>query len=198
MASKLDFDGVRLSVDGAEAVDVLSGILTALGCDGRVANSIAEHLVESSLCGVESHGVMRILQYARQFRSGYMSADGEARVTKRDDQFLTIDGGGGHGIPAMELAFDTAIEAAVDTGMSVTAITNLGHTGRHGAFAELAAEAGMLSVLIGGGNRAVWRQVAPHGGAQAKLPTNPWCLGLPGGGNGPFILDFATSTVAGG
>ena len=127
-----------------------------------------------------------------------MSAAGKARVTKRDGQFLTIDGGGGHGIPAMQLAFDTAIEAAVDTGMSVTAITNLGHTGRHGAFAELAAEAGMLSVLIGGGNRAVWRQVAPHGGAQAKLPTNPWCLGLPGGGNGPFILDFATSTVAGG
>ena len=98
----------------------------------------------------------------------------------------------------MQLAFDTSIEAAVDKGMSVTAITNLGHTGRHGAFAELAAEAGMLSLLIGGGNRAVWRQVAPHGGAEAKLPTNPWCLGLPGGGDGPFILDFATSTVAGG
>ena len=198
MASKLDFDGVRLPVDGAEAVEVMTGILTGLGCDGRVADAIAEHLADASLCGVESHGVMRILQYARQFRSGYMSAAGKARVTKRDGQFLTIDGGGGHGIPAMQLAFDTAIEAAVDTGMSVTAITNLGHTGRHGAFAELAAEAGMLSVLIGGGNRAVWRQVAPHGGAQAKLPTNPWCLGLPGGGNGPFILDFATSTVAGG
>ena len=198
MASKLDFDGVRLPVDGAEAVEVMTGILTGLGCDGRVADAIAEHLADASLCGVESHGVMRILQYARQFRSGYMSAAGKARVTKRDGQFLTIDGGGGHGIPAMQLAFDTAIEAAVDTGMSVTAITNLGHTGRHGAFAELAAEAGMLSVLIGGGNRAVWRQVTPHGGAQAKLPTNPWCLGLPGGGNGPFILDFATSTVAGG
>ena len=56
----------------------------------------------------------------------------------------------------------------------------------------------MLSILIGGGNRAVWRQVAPHGGATAKLPTNPWCLGLPGGEHGPFILDLATSTVAGG
>ena len=198
MASKLDFDGVRLPVDGAEAIEVITDILIGLGCVGRVAGAIAEHLTDASLCGVESHGVMRILQYAQQFRSGYMSADGEARVTKRDGQFLTVDGGGGHGIPAMQLAFDTAIEAAVGTGMSATAITNLGHSGRHGAFAEVAAEAGMLSVLIGGGNRAVWRQVAPHGGAQAKLPTNPWCLGVPGGGNGPFILDFATSTVAGG
>ena len=198
MSSKLDFDGVRLPVSAENAVAVMTDILTALGCDGATSESIACHLADASLCSVESHGVMRILQYARQFRSGYMSASGEARVTKRDGQFLTIDGDGGHGIPAMQLAFDTAIEAAVDTGMSVTAITNLGHTGRHGAFAELAAEAGMLSLLIGGGNRAIWRQVAPHGGAQAKLPTNPWCLGLPGGENGPFILDFATSTVAGG
>ena len=198
MNSKLDFDGVRLPVSAENAVAVMIDILTALGCDGVASESIARHLADASLCGVESHGVMRILQYARQFRSGYMSAGGEARVTKRDGQFLAIDGGGGHGIPAMQVAFDTSIEAAVDTGISVTTITNLGHTGRHGAFAELAAEAGLLSVLIGGGNRAVWRQVAPHGGAQAKLPTNPWCLGLPGGGNGPFILDFATSTVAGG
>ena len=175
MAPKLDFDGVRLPVDGAEAVEVMTGILTGLGCDRRVADAIAEHLADASLCGVESHGVMRILQYARQFRSGYMSAGGEARVTKRDGQFLTIDGGGGHGIPAMELAFDTAIEAAVDTGMSVTAITNLGHTGRHGAFAELAAEAGMLSVLIGGGNRAVWRRGGPGPAGGGRGEGRVWC-----------------------
>ena len=139
---------------------------------------------------------MQILQYARQFRSSYMSADGEARVTKCDGQFLTIERAAGTAFRRCS-SCDTH-QAAVNRGMSVTAITNLGHTGRHGAFAELAAEAGMLSLLIGGGNRAVWRQVAPHGGAEAKLPTNPWCLGLPGGSDGPFILDFATSTVAGG
>ena len=198
MISKLDFDGVRLPVSESEAVEVMICILEALGCDGEAAGMIADHLADASLCGVESHGVMRILQYARQFRSGYMTASGTPKINHRDGQFLRIDGGGGHGIPAMQLAFDASMEAAADTGICVSAITNLGHTGRHGAFAELAAEAGMLSILIGGGNRAVWRQVAPYGGAAAKLPTNPWCLGLPGGEHGPFILDFATSMVAGG
>lgn len=198
MASKLDFDGVRLPVGKAETVEVMTDILTALGCDNDASAIIAEHLADSSLCGVESHGVMRILQYARQFRTGYMSAAGTPRISRNEGQFLLIEGGGGHGIPAMQLAFEAAIEAAADQGISVTAISNLGHTGRHGAFAEQAADAGMLSILIGGGNRNLWRQVAPHGGAEAKLPTNPWCLGFPGGDHGPFILDMATSTVAGG
>ncbi|MGC6454362.1 MAG: Ldh family oxidoreductase [Candidatus Puniceispirillaceae bacterium] len=198
MASKLEFDGKRLAVSEARAVEVMTAILGSLGCGGTAATMIADHLADASLCGVESHGVMRILQYARQFRSGYMTATGRPQVSRPDGQFLCIDGGGGHGIPAMQLAFDASIEQAAKTGICVTSITNLGHTGRHGAFAELAADAGMLSILIGGGNRAVWRQVAPHGGAKAKLPTNPWCLGLPGGAHGPFILDLATSTVAGG
>ena len=40
MASKLDFDGVRLPVDGAEAVEVMTGILTGLGCEWLVSEDI--------------------------------------------------------------------------------------------------------------------------------------------------------------
>ncbi len=197
-SSKLDYDGPRISVTADEAVTVMIDILRGLGCDDDTASCIADHLADASLCGVESHGVMRILQYARQFRNGYMRPVANPFIAHRDGAFLTLDGDGGHGIPAMGIAFESTIEAALDTGMAVTSIVNLGHTGRHGAFAELAAEAGMMSVLIGGGNRAVWRQVAPYGGAAAKLPTNPWCVGLPGGENGPFVMDMATSMVAGG
>ena len=41
-------------------------------------------------------------------------------------------------------------------------------------------------------------QVAPAGGAQARLGTDPWAFAAPGRPGEPFLLDMATTTVAAG
>lgn len=196
--SKLVLDEARLHIHAAEAAPPVRAILARAGCPEDIAAEVTDHLIDASLRGVDSHGIMRVLQYADQFAAGYMSPAARPRLLADPGTPAQVDGGGGIGIPAMRLAITHLTAEARTRGMATIAVRHLGHTGRLGAYAEQGAEAGCLTIIVGGGGRQNWRQVAPYGGRKAVLPTNPWCLAAPGGARGPVVVDFATSMLAGG
>jgi LDH2 family malate/lactate/ureidoglycolate dehydrogenase len=188
----------RIEVAPERAAALAKALFEAAGAPADVAAEVAEHLVEADQCGVESHGTVRILQYTREMRDGVLSVSARPTVSAEAPNRLSVQAHGGIGIPAMRIAHDAVAEAALSEGLAAAAVLGAGHTGRLGAFGETAARRGVLSIALGGGNRKRWRMVAPHGGRRALLPTNPFCIAIPGGEQGPIVIDIATSQAAGG
>ena len=78
--TKLQLIGDRVEVSADEAFVIIVDIFNQLGCPNQTSRAVAEHLIDANLCGVESHGVMRVMQYAEQMRQGIMRVDLSPKV----------------------------------------------------------------------------------------------------------------------
>ncbi|WP_336043419.1 Ldh family oxidoreductase, partial [Pseudooceanicola nanhaiensis] len=81
------------------------------------------------------------------------------------------------GHPAARLGMEQAIAKAAAAGIGMAAVRNSAHFGACGYYANMAAEAGMIGLVT---TSASLVQVAPAGGAEARLGTDPLAFAAPG------------------
>jgi hydroxycarboxylate dehydrogenase B len=179
----------------ADALERLVAVIfVAEGCSEAEAAAIGRHLVSSNLAGHDSHGVIRVPRYVTGLREGRVVKGQTLAVVTETDAMAVVDGGYGFGQWIGEQAVAFGVAKAKTSGTAIVALRNSGHLGRIGGWAEIAADAGFVSVHFV--NVAGSLLVAPFGGVDRRMSTAPFVVGVPRPGQPPMILDFATSLVA--
>ncbi len=169
-------------------------VVRGFGSSEGEVEAVASNLIEANLTGHDSHGIGMLPRYAEAYLEGGLKPNAHVSTVLDTGSLLRLDGNAGFGQVIGHEAMELAIDRARRHGSCIVALGNAHHLGRIGAWAEQAAAAGLVSLhLVNVVSRAI---VAPHGGADARFGTNPFCAGVPLPGRPPVILDFATSVIA--
>jgi uncharacterized oxidoreductase len=174
-----------------EAIGLL---VRGFGSSEAEVQAVAGNLIEANLTGHDSHGIGMLPRYAQAYREGGLVPNTQVSVVLDAGALLRLDGGAGFGQVIGAQAMALGIERARRHGSCIVALGNSHHLGRIGAWAEQAAEAGLVSLHFV--NVIAHAMVAPYGGSDGRFGTNPFCAGVPLPGRPPVILDFATSVIA--
>jgi uncharacterized oxidoreductase len=174
--------------------DFVRDIFVRAGCSPEEGGRVGKYLVAANLTGHDSHGVVRVPRYVQMKNDGLITADQKVAVEVDTPVLAVVDARYGFGQTAAPQAVQLGIDKCKAMGLSAIALRNAGHIGRVGDWAEMAAEAGVVSVHFV--NAAGSILVAPFNAVERRFSTAPYCVGVPRPGKPPLVLDFATSVVA--
>ncbi|VVE86999.1 Ldh family oxidoreductase [Pandoraea bronchicola] len=185
---------MRISLN--DAIDFGKQLLLAQGVPDDIAFDVAQHLVESDRVGYASHGLSILPTYRKVLEDGQVNPSGRPSVLTDHGNLLLYEGNRGFGQHVGKFVVEHAIARAFDKGVSILTLRNSHHLGRMGQYGEMAAQQGLVFMAF---TNVTNRQpmVAPYGGSEPRLTTNPLCFAGPLPNNRPpLVVDMATSAIA--
>jgi L-lactate dehydrogenase len=173
-----------------------TAVLTKVSVPEDIAADVADHLIEADRVGYASHGLSILPNYRRVLAAGFVTADGRAERVVDRGSLIAYDGHSGFGQHIGKVVIDDAIARVREHGQCIVTLRHSHHLGRMGHYGEMVAAQGYVLLAF---TNVVNRPpiVAPFGGREARLTTNPLCFAGPlPGGRPPFVVDIATSALA--
>jgi LDH2 family malate/lactate/ureidoglycolate dehydrogenase len=167
-------------------------VLASLGVPDEDGALVADSLVQADLWGHQSHGVLRLPWYVDRLRAGAMTARTEPAVLSDTGPLVLLDGRDGIGQVLTEHARRLAVERARSHGVGVVGVRNSNHFGTAMYWTRRAARDGCVAILTTNASPAM----APWGGREKVLGTNPWSIAAPGPDGGVVAVDIANTAVA--
>lgn len=171
-----------------EITKLATKALKKYGLDDNDINVIITHLLDEELMGKPSHGFYRLTGIMKHIRNKEVNKN-QIKIDKETITSASVNGGCHIGLVVAEYATKIAIDKAKEFGICMVGANNyVGTTGAMGYYTRKIADNDLIGVVICNSRCAV----APWGGRDAILGTNPISIGIPTE-NEPIIVDLATS-----
>jgi LDH2 family malate/lactate/ureidoglycolate dehydrogenase len=174
-----------------------AALLVAAGAPADEAEIVMRHSVDANLAGHDSHGIIQIPTYIDRIQVGHIVPGAPWTIVQESPTTTVVDGHWGFGYTVTERAMQLTIDKAARANVAATTVFRQGHIGRLASYTLMAAQANMIGLITADSGRST-KQVAPFGGREARIGTNPLSIAVPSDLDGPLFLDMATSAVAAG
>ncbi len=151
-----------------------------------------DSLIQTSLRGVDSHGIHLYPHYCRAVDSGRINKNPNIEINKTASGTALINADHAFGHHAGAVAIDYACELALQSGIAAVNVQNSTHFGAAAYFALRASNKNLIGFSFTNADALV----KAFGSKQSFFGTNPICFTAPLANEEPFCLDMATSLVS--
>lgn len=166
--------------------------LAQLGVPSQQASLVANSLVQTSLWGIDSHGIARLPHYLSRLKNGTIKAKPDLKFENTASAVGNLNGDHGLGIVVCEKAMQHAIALARESGVGVVGVNHSTHCGAIGLYTRQAVREGMIGFALTHSDALV----VPHLGNKPFFGTNPISFAIPSDNKDePVCVDMATSVV---
>ncbi|MEH7827679.1 Ldh family oxidoreductase [Gemmobacter denitrificans] len=167
-------------------------IFTRAGVRADSAKAVARVIAAGERDNCKSHGIYRIEGCLRVLAAGKVEPDAVPELHDSGTAVIEVDARGGFANPAFYAARQALADRARKTGIAALVIRDCLHFSALWHDVEALAEDGLASLSM----CPSYAFVAPAGGKEPLLGTNPIAFGWPRPGAHPYVFDFATSVAA--
>jgi LDH2 family malate/lactate/ureidoglycolate dehydrogenase len=177
--------------------EIGQALFVAAGVPAAEAETVMRHVVAANLAGHDSHGIIQVPTYIERIKLGHIVPGAPWTIVQESPPTTVVDGHSGFGYVVNERAMKLTIDKAKSANVAAATVFRQGHIGRVASYTLMAAREGMIGIATADSGRSP-KAVAPFGGREARLGTNPISIAMPSDLDGPLYLDMATSAAAAG
>lgn len=170
---------------------IIIEILTRMEVSLEDAEIVADVTLDADLKGFTSHGIGRFPQYVKGLKFGTIKPQAEIEIENETVSTALLNGHHKFGQAVAYHGMEIAMEKAKESGIGVVGIHDSNHFGVAGYYTDMAIMQDMIGLVIANTEPAM----APIGGREPIIGTNPIAIGIPSNKN-YISVDMATSTTA--